>query len=72
MASDWGKLFASWGKVAPDAEGRGFPDVGSEVMELPRVGLRHFAEGTRLVGMAVMESPELQARRRRHGSPGCH
>jgi uncharacterized protein (DUF362 family) len=64
LRSDWGRLFGNWGKVAPDAAGRGYPDVGSEVPELTRVGLRHFLEGTRLVGMAVLESPELQARRR--------
>jgi hypothetical protein len=29
------------------------------------MGLKHFLEGTRLVGMAVAESPEVQARKRR-------
>jgi uncharacterized protein (DUF362 family) len=68
MRSEWGRLFANWGKVAPDPAGRGYPDVGSEVPELRRVGIRHFLEGTRLVGMAVLESPELRARRRRHAA----
>ena len=68
MRSDWGRLFGNWGKVATDPDGRGYPDVGDEVPELTRVGIRHFIEGTRLVGMAVLESPELQARKRRHAA----
>jgi hypothetical protein len=70
LGSEWGRLFANWGKAQPDADGQGFPDVGSEVPELARMGLRHFLEGTRLVGMAVLESPEVAARRRRHGDCG--
>jgi uncharacterized protein (DUF362 family) len=62
LRSDWGRLFASWGAVAPDAEGRGFPEVGAANPELIRIGLRHFLEGFRLIGMAVAESPEMKAR----------
>ncbi len=29
------------------------------------MGIKHFLEGLRLVGMAVAESPEVQARQRR-------
>ena len=29
------------------------------------MGLKHFLEGMRLIGMAVAESPEAQARKRR-------
>ena len=65
LRSDWGRLFANWGKVHPDAAGRGYPDVGEEHAELVRTGLAHFAEGVRLVGMAVAESPELKAKKRR-------
>jgi uncharacterized protein (DUF362 family) len=65
LASDWGRLFANWGKVSPDADGRGFPDVGAASHELRRVGVEHFLEGLRLLGMAVVESPEVQARKRR-------
>jgi hypothetical protein len=64
LKSDWGRLFASWGTVQPDAEGRGYPDVGTEPAELKRLGWRHFAEGVRLLGMAVAEAPEFKARRR--------
>jgi uncharacterized protein (DUF362 family) len=63
LESDWGKLFANWGKVPQDE--RGFLDVGQPAPELVRVGLKHFLEGSRLVAMAVLESPEFQARKRR-------
>ena len=65
LRSEWGRLFANWGKVPTDAAGRGYPDVGHEHPELVRMGAAHFAEGMRLVGMAVVESPELKARKRR-------
>jgi uncharacterized protein (DUF362 family) len=71
LRSDWGRLFANWGAVPPDAAARGFPDVGDAHPELVRRGLKHFAEGVRLLGMAVAESPERSARRRRAASrPG--
>ena len=65
LRSDWGRLFANWGDARPDAAGRGYPDVGDEHAEMVRTGVKHFLEGVRLVGMAVTESPELQARKRR-------
>jgi uncharacterized protein (DUF362 family) len=65
LQSDWGKLFANWGRVQPDAAGRGYPDVGSTNAELVRLGARHFLEGARLIGMAVAESPEVLQRKRR-------
>jgi uncharacterized protein (DUF362 family) len=63
LESDWGRLFANWGKV-PRTEA-GFPDVGAAQPELVQMGLAHFAEGSRLVAMAVAESPEMKARARR-------
>ncbi len=68
LTSEWGKLFANWGKVKPDAEGRGYPDVGEASPELVRLGLKHFLEGARLIAMAVKESPEVQARARRRAA----
>ncbi|MDC3952427.1 DUF362 domain-containing protein [Polyangium jinanense] len=65
LASEWGRLFANWGKVQPDAEGRGYPDVGEVSPELIRIGIKHFLEAFRLIGMAVAESPELKHRRMR-------
>lgn len=64
LESDWGRLFANWNDVQPDAEGRGYPDVGTKTTELSRTGIKHLLEGTRLLGMAVAESPEIQARQR--------
>ncbi len=65
LRSDWGKLFANWGNVPTDAEGKGYPNVGETNAELVRLGLKHFLEGTRLIGMAVAESPEVLQRKRR-------
>lgn len=65
LASEWGRLFANWGNVKADAEGKGFPDVGAVSPELVRIGLKHFIEGFRLIGMAVAESPELKHRQMR-------
>jgi hypothetical protein len=57
-------LFANWGKVPTDAQGKGFPDVGAASPELSRKGIAHFKEAARLIGMAVKESPELQVKKR--------
>ncbi|HEY3358000.1 MAG TPA: DUF362 domain-containing protein [Polyangia bacterium] len=65
LGSEWGRLFGNWGHVATDAEGRGYPDVGGTSPALIRLGLKHFIEGFRLIGMAVAESPEVKARQRR-------
>jgi hypothetical protein len=70
LESDWGRLFANWGKVQPDAEGKGYPDVGQQSPELVRTGIMHFLEGLRLVGMAVTESPEVHAMQRKRERSG--
>jgi hypothetical protein len=64
LQSNWGRLFANWGDAKPDAEGRGYPNVGQSSPEVVRTGVKHFIEGARLATMAVMESPELKARQR--------
>lgn len=66
MESPWGRLFANWGRVK--ANELGFPDVGEANPALVQMGMRHFLEGMRLIGMAVSESPELKSRRRREAS----
>ena len=66
LMSEWGRLFANWNQVQPDPEAKGFPDVGTENPELVRLGIKHFLEGLRLVGMAVTESPEVSAWQRQH------
>ncbi len=70
MESEWGRLFANWENVKDD--GKGFPDVGNVVAELTRTTAQHLLESTRLIGMAVAESPEVkmrQARRDHHAHP---
>ncbi len=64
LKSEWGRLFANWSQAQTDAAGRGYPDVGSASHELVRIGVKHFLEGLRLLGMAVVESPEIKHRRR--------
>ncbi len=68
LESEWGRLFANWGQVAADARGRGFPEVGEASPELVRIGMKHFLEGARLLGMTVAESPELATWKRRRWS----
>ncbi len=63
LASDWGRLFQNWEELTPDE--RGFPDVGAEPAKLDRAGMDAFLRSFGLVAMAVKESPELAARRRR-------
>jgi hypothetical protein len=65
LDSEWGRLFANWGQVAADAQGRGFPNVGPASEDLTRKLTLQFKEALRLLGMAVAESPELQTRKRR-------
>ena len=68
MESEWGRLFANWGNVPATADGKGWNVVGQPSQDLVRRGVKHFTEGLRLVGMAVAESPEIQARKRRSAS----
>jgi len=62
LESDWGKLFSSWGKFPADE--RGYPNVGTVDGRIVRMTTKQLLEGLRLVGMAVMESPELKPRGR--------
>ena len=73
LESEWGRLFANWESVQPDAEGRGYPDVGGGDAEVTTKGLGHLLRGLRLLGMAVKESPEVGAwlRRARSQKSGC-
>ena len=62
LESDWGKLFSSWGKVTPDE--RGYPDVGTVDGRITRMTTKQLLEGLRLVGMAIVESPEWKHQRK--------
>jgi len=62
MQSDWGRLFANWESVTPDA--RGFADVGERPAELQRAGAKAFLTSLRLLFTCLKEAPEFAARRR--------
>jgi hypothetical protein len=62
LASDWGRLFANWEKLTPDA--RGFASVGEAVPELQRSGFSAFATSLGVLLTCLREAPELAARRR--------
>jgi len=63
LKSEWGRLFANWESLRPDA--KGFPEVGSEPARLQRTGLSAFWTSLRLLWTCLLNSPELDARRRR-------
>jgi hypothetical protein len=63
LASDWGRLFANWERLVPDA--RGFPEVGEQPAELQRTGLRAFVKSLGILWTCLLEAPEVAARRRR-------
>jgi hypothetical protein len=65
LDSEWGRLFANWDEVVTDPDGKGYPDVGEQSASFIRGGKKHFLEGIRLLGMALVESPEFRARGRR-------
>jgi hypothetical protein len=62
LASDWGRLFASWETLTPDE--RGFASVGDATPELERAGLSAFATSLGVLATCLREAPELAARRR--------
>lgn len=65
LDSEWGRLFANWGHVRSDAQGKGFPDVGVANPDLTRKPGTQFTEALRLVGKAMVESPEWRWSRKR-------
>jgi uncharacterized protein (DUF362 family) len=63
-ASDWGRLFASWGEVQPDSRGHGYPDVGVQNPDLTRPLGVQLMEAARQLGKAVIQAPEWRGRKR--------
>ncbi len=63
LSSDWGRLFQGWEDVEPDSHG--FPNVGTEPTPYRRAGASSLLKGIRLLGTALVEAPEFQARKRR-------
>ena len=71
LDSDWGRLFASWEKLAPppaDLTAPGCVPSDAPAAPLRREGWSAFAESLRVLGMCVREAPEFEARRRRNRS----
>jgi uncharacterized protein (DUF362 family) len=66
LDSEWGRLFANWETV--QADGRGYPNVGVASPDLTRKLTTQLAEALRLTGMALLESPEWRAGKRRASS----
>jgi hypothetical protein len=62
MQSDWGRLFANWEQLTPDA--RGFEQLGEGGAQLQRAGLSAFLTSLRLLWTCLLEAPEVAARRR--------
>jgi hypothetical protein len=62
LASDWGRLFASWENLTPDE--RGFPDLGNVTPELQRTGFSAFATSLGVLATCMREAPEFAARKR--------
>ena len=65
LGSEWGRLFRNWESLTPDEQG--FPDVGSDAAQLDRIGAKAFLTSLPLLKTAVLEAPEIAARRRRAG-----
>ncbi|RCK78318.1 MAG: Ferredoxin [Candidatus Ozemobacter sibiricus] len=58
MKSPWGRLFSNWANARPDPEGRGYPPDQWGPPARLAIDPSHFLEGLRILGMALLESPE--------------
>ena len=63
LQSDWGRLFHNWENLTPDEDG--FKLVGPPPRDFVRASTDLMKMGMKLVGTALMESPEVSARLRR-------
>jgi hypothetical protein len=63
LDSDWGRLFHNWEDVTPDDDG--WADVGPDAAEYIRSPKEILGMGTKILGTAFAEAPEIAARRRR-------
>ncbi|MBF0544442.1 MAG: DUF362 domain-containing protein [Candidatus Riflebacteria bacterium] len=60
MRSDWGKLFLNWESREIGSTKEGYSNISSLPSKDFKVDTKHFWEGLRLLGMAVIESPEMK------------
>jgi hypothetical protein len=56
-------LFRNWETV--QADGTGYPDVGSDVAQIEKTGKRAFYESIGILGTCIKEAPEFGSRRRK-------
>ena len=63
LASPWGRLFRNWETV--QADGRGYPDVGTDVAQIEKTGAKAFYESIGILGPCIQEAPEFGSRRRK-------
>lgn len=59
LKTDWGRLFDNWELL--EADENGFPELGPSERRM-KLTTDHFFEVLRLIGMAIKESPEWQAK----------
>ncbi|MBN1656215.1 MAG: DUF362 domain-containing protein [Deltaproteobacteria bacterium] len=62
LQSDWGRLFHNWQSLVPGDEG--FSELGDPPYSVPRQTGDLLKLGVRILGTAVKEAPEFQARLR--------
>jgi uncharacterized protein (DUF362 family) len=67
LRSPWGQLFQDWQTLSQTADDKGYTLPEKSSAPLWKISPDHLLEGLRLLGMALVESPEFQ--NRRTGSP---
>ncbi len=66
LESDWGRLFANWETLTPDAQG--FPEVGGRAAELKLTGASAFRKSIGILGTCIRDAPELRLfKKKAHG-----
>lgn len=57
--SDWARLFQNWERLTPDE--KGYPEVGTEPLDIQRSGIAAAAKSMRIVGTCLKEAPEFHS-----------
>jgi hypothetical protein len=63
LQSDWGRLFHNWEKLSADSEG--YKSLGEPPRDFVRGTKELLKMGTKILGTAIKEAPEVRARLRR-------
>ena len=69
MASPWGRLFRNWETL--EADENGFPDVGTDLAQIEKVGGKAFVESIGILGTCIKEAPEFASRKRHKDEAGA-